>query len=61
MDRARGTFRLAALKEKILSLENDLSEMSKERDRFTRINEKYETARVSLNRKDAVIKVSLKL
>ena len=57
MDRARGTFRLAGMKEKILCLESDLLEVAKERDRLCRVSEKYEAARVSLNRKDAVIKV----
>jgi hypothetical protein len=59
MDRARGSFRLAALKGKVLCLEADLFDTTKERDRLLKVVEKYEVARTALSRKDTVIKVSL--
>lgn len=57
IDRARGTFRLTALKEKVLCLESELLEANKDRDRLLKIADKYEIGKAALTRKDAVIKV----
>ena len=57
LDRARGTFRLTALKEKVLCLETELTEANKEKERLSSVSEKYELARSSLVRKEATLKV----
>ena len=57
LDRARGTFRLTALKEKVLCLETELSEANKEKEKLSSVSEKYELARSSLVRKEATLKV----
>lgn len=57
IDRARGGFRLTALKEKILCLESELNEANKDRDRLLKIADKFEVGKAALTRKDAVIKV----
>lgn len=57
IDRARGSFRLSALKEKVLYLETALSDAKKDKERLQKNADKFEASKAALTRKDAVIKV----
>lgn len=57
MDRARGSFRLSALKEKVSLLEAALLEAKKDKERLQKTADKFEASKAALTRKDAVIKV----
>lgn len=57
VDRARGSFRLSALKEKVLYLETALSDAKKDKERLQKTADKFEASKAALTRKDAVIKV----
>lgn len=57
IDRARGSFRLSALKEKVSLLEAALLEAKKDEERLQKTADKFEASKAALTRKDAVIKV----
>lgn len=58
IDRARGSFRLSALQEKVSLLEAALLEAKKDKERLQKAADKFEASKAALTRKDAVIKVA---